>query len=52
VRVRTDGHADDVVANVTCVASVEDSTTGEACELGDDVRDELISLEHTARHIN
>jgi hypothetical protein len=24
----------------------------DACELGDDIRDELIALEHAARHIN
>jgi hypothetical protein len=52
VRVRTYGQHDDVVANVRSVITVEDPTTGEACELGDAVRDELISLEHTARHTN
>lgn len=53
VRVRTYGqHDDDVVANVQCVITVEEPTTGEACELGDAVRDEMISLEHNARHTN
>jgi len=52
VRVRTYGGVDDVVANVRCVICVKDPTSGEACELGDAVRDELISLEHTARHTN
>jgi len=52
VPVRTYGQNDDVVANLRCVVDVEDPTTGEACEFGDAVRDELISLEHTARHTN
>jgi hypothetical protein len=53
VRVRSYGRQDDdVVANVRCVVDLEDPTTGEACELGDAVRDELIALEHAARHTN
>jgi hypothetical protein len=52
-RVRTYGQSDDdVVANLTCTVTLEDPETGEACELGDAVRDELIALEHAARHTN
>ncbi|HTD49742.1 MAG TPA: hypothetical protein VK771_04035, partial [Acidimicrobiia bacterium] len=53
VRVRSYGrHDDDVVANVRCVVDLEDPATGEVCQLGDAVRDELIALEHAARHTN
>jgi hypothetical protein len=52
-RVRSYGQADaDVVANLTGAVSLVDPTTGEPCELGDAVRDELIALEHAARHTN
>jgi acyl-CoA thioesterase FadM len=43
---------DDVVANATCEVTLEDPVTGAAQELGDAVRDELIALEHSARHTN
>jgi hypothetical protein len=32
--------------------SLEDPATGEAREIGDDIRDELIALEHAAAHYN
>jgi acyl-CoA thioesterase FadM len=51
-RLRGYGQPGDVVANVTCAVSLEDPATGEACALGTDVRDELIALEHGARHTN
>ena len=51
-RVRGYGQVGDNVVNATCRVWLEDPTTGERCELGDDVRDELISLEHAARHTN
>ena len=51
-RVRSYGSADDVVRNATSVISLEDPDTGEPRELGDAVRDELIALEHAARHTN
>ena len=51
-RVRSHGSADDVALNVTCEVSLEDPRTGDAPELGDAVRDELIALEHAARHTN
>jgi hypothetical protein len=51
-RVRSYGSADDVVRNVTCTVGLEDPRTGAAPELGDAVRDELIALEHAARHTN
>ena len=51
-RVRSFGQVGDVVANVTSRVSLVDSASGEPCELGDGVRDELIALEHAARHTN
>ena len=51
-RVRSYGQVGDVVANVTSRISLVDPATGEPRELGDDVRDELIALEHGARHTN
>jgi acyl-CoA thioesterase FadM len=51
-RLRTYGQADDVVANVTCAVSLTDPATGAPQELGDAVRDEMIALEHAARHTN
>src|SRR4029077_20445353 len=41
----TDGDGDDAV-NAACEVSLGDPATGDARELGDDVRDELIALEH------
>jgi acyl-CoA thioesterase FadM len=52
VRVRAAGAETDVAVNGACVVSLEDPATGEARELGDDVRDELIALEHAAEHYN
>ncbi|HMG26084.1 MAG TPA: hypothetical protein VKH36_04640 [Acidimicrobiia bacterium] len=51
VRVRTGGE-NDVAVNASCVVSLEDAGTGEVGELGTDVRDELIALEHAAAHFN
>jgi hypothetical protein len=51
-RVRSYGQVGDNVVNATCRVWLEDPTSGERCELGDDVRDELIALEHAARHTN
>jgi acyl-CoA thioesterase FadM len=52
VRVRAAGVATDVAANVACVVSLQDPETGEARDLGDEVRDELVALEHAAEHYN
>jgi len=46
-----DGGGDDAV-NAAGTLSLVDPATGVASELGDDVRDELIALEHAARHAN
>jgi hypothetical protein len=46
----TDGDGDDAI-NAACEVSLEEPETGEAPELGDDIRDELIALEHAASHI-
>jgi acyl-CoA thioesterase FadM len=51
-RVRSYGSADDAVINAMCEVSLEDPHTGAAQELGDAIRDELIALEHAARHTN
>ena len=45
-----DGNGDAAI-NAKCEVSLEDSETGEAHELGDDIRDELIALEHAAAHV-
>jgi acyl-CoA thioesterase FadM len=51
VRVRAAGGDDDVLMNLRYDVSVVDQT-GEAVELDDSVRDELIALEHSASHFN
>jgi hypothetical protein len=38
--------------NATCVMRLVDPAAGEPRELGDEVRDELIALEHAAEHYN
>ncbi|MDQ1534411.1 MAG: hypothetical protein QOF28_2172 [Actinomycetota bacterium] len=45
-----DGDGDDAI-NAACEVSLEDPETGEAHELGNDIRDELIALEHAAAHV-
>jgi acyl-CoA thioesterase FadM len=45
-----DGDGDTAI-NAKCEVSLEDPATGEAHELGNDIRDELIALEHAAAHI-
>jgi acyl-CoA thioesterase FadM len=52
VRLRPIDGARETPVNVTCVLRLEDPATGEARELGDEVRDELIALEHAAAHYN
>ena len=52
VRLRTAGGTTDAAVNVACVVSLEDPAAGEAREIGDDIRDELIALEHAAEHYN
>jgi hypothetical protein len=42
----------DVPVNAAVVVRVEDPVTGEVRPLGDEVRDELIALEHSATHYN
>jgi acyl-CoA thioesterase FadM len=52
VRLRpVDGDRDRAV-NATCVMRLVDPASGEPRELGDEVRDELIALEHAAEHFN
>lgn len=52
VRLRPGGGDRDIPVNATCVIRLEDNVTGEARELGDEIRDELIALEHSAMHYN
>jgi acyl-CoA thioesterase FadM len=52
VRLRPVGGDRDVAVNATCVMRLVDPATGEPRELGDEVRDELIALEHAAEHFN
>jgi acyl-CoA thioesterase FadM len=46
----TDGDGDDVI-NAACEVWLEDPGSGEPIELGNDIRDELIALEHAAAHV-
>jgi len=52
VRLRAAGSTTEVAVNVACVVSLEDPATGETRELGDDIRHELVALEHGAEHYN
>lgn len=52
VRLRPCGEDRDVPVNVSGVVSLYDGATGEVRELGKEIRDELIALEHSARHFN
>ncbi len=52
LRLRAADGETDVAVDAACVVSLEDPGTGDTRELGDDVRDELIALEHGAAHFN
>lgn len=52
VRVRGGDGEDDGVLHATCTVRLEDPRTRSAHTIGDDIRDELIALEHAARHFN
>jgi acyl-CoA thioesterase FadM len=52
VRLRPDGGDRDTAVNGSVVMRLVDPATGEPRELGDEVRDELIALEHAAEHFN
>jgi hypothetical protein len=51
-RLRPVGGDREVAVNATCVMRLVDPASGEPRELGDEVRDELIALEHAAEHFN
>jgi hypothetical protein len=51
-RLRTFGGDDDRVVDARHEVRLVDPATGEATEIGSDVRDELIVHEHAARHFN
>lgn len=52
VRVRPGGGDRDTPVNVPCVVSLTDGVGGARHELGRQIRDELIALEHSAAHFN
>jgi acyl-CoA thioesterase FadM len=52
VRLRPLGGDRDIAVNTTCVMRLVDPASGEPRELGDEVRDELVALEHAAEHFN
>lgn len=52
VRLRPVGGDREDPLNVTCVIRLQDPATGEARDIGDEIRDELIAHEHAARHFN
>lgn len=52
VRLRPGGGDRELPVNARCVIRIEDPMTGEARELGNDIRDELIALEHSAHYFN
>jgi acyl-CoA thioesterase FadM len=52
IRIRGFGPADDFFCDLMCRVSLVDQETREPCELGNDVRDELIALAHAAQHYN
>ena len=51
IRVRSGGGSDDRVVNLRAEVAVV-TEAGDETVLGDDVRDQLIALEHSARHTN
>lgn len=52
VRVRPGGGDREMPVNASCVIRLDDAATGEARELGNEIRDELIALEQSASHYN
>ena len=51
LRLRPTGGDGDAAINAVYEVSLEDPQTGEARELGNDIRDELIALEHAASYV-
>ncbi|MCW6010935.1 hypothetical protein K1W54_41270 [Micromonospora sp. CPCC 205371] len=52
VRVRPGGGDREMPLNASCVIRLDDTATGEARELGNEIRDELIALEQGASYYN
>ena len=52
ISVRLRGDGDDRPLNVACDVSLVDRANSEPHELDDNIRDELIALEHAAQHFN
>ena len=52
VRLRPVGGDREAAVNASCVVRLEDRATGAALPVGRDLRDQLIAIEHAARHYN
>jgi hypothetical protein len=52
VRLRPVGGDREVATNATCVVRLQDRATGAARPIGEELRDELIAIERSARHYN
>jgi acyl-CoA thioesterase FadM len=52
LRLRTAGGDTDVALDARSTLRLEDPATGATQEITDEIRDELIALEHAARHFN
>jgi acyl-CoA thioesterase FadM len=52
VRLRPAGGDREVAVNAACLVRLEDPGAGEAHEISEEIRDELIAVEHAARHYN
>jgi acyl-CoA thioesterase FadM len=52
VRLRPVGGEHEVAVNAACLIQLEDPATGDPLPITDDIRDELIALEHAAAHYN
>jgi acyl-CoA thioesterase FadM len=52
MRLRATGGESDELVNASCTVELEDPATGAVQEIVDEIRDELIALEHSARHFN
>lgn len=52
LRVRATGGESDELVNASCTVELADPATGAGREIDNGIRDELIALEHAARHFN
>jgi hypothetical protein len=52
MRLRATGEETDELVNASCTVELEDPATGAVQKIDNEIRDELIALEHSARHFN